>query len=285
MVGVFLFWVFVGRCSPLSLAVPAVPVAVVPGGTALLPTALRLPAPPPPFFQVRWRFLPTGRLVLLLAAQDCGEAAPWRRSCRLALEHGRGYEGRAGLGPRDAALLLRDARPEDAGTYRVSVLGLDVTASAEVNLTLAPAPTPAADTSLPTDPTTVLPPTAPAPANSTELQGLWLPASPPGALHLGSLLRPPLRDMEPPLAPVWATLDGGGAVVSNAVRLGLAGLVLCLLALIVGEYVLSTRNKDTLGTGSPPDAAATITTLSTIYVLQEMPISDASEELYASLSF
>ncbi|XP_044839319.1 uncharacterized protein LOC123346147 isoform X3 [Mauremys mutica] len=135
------------------------------------------------------------------------------------------------------------------------------------------------------DPTIVLPPTAPAPANSTEPQGLRFPASPPGALHPGSLLRPLLRDTEPPLAPVWATLDGGGAVVSNAVRLGLAGLVLCLLALITGEYVLSIRNKDTPGTDSPPDAAATITTLSTIYVLQEMPIPDASEELYASLSF
>ncbi|KAH1183156.1 uncharacterized protein LOC123346147 isoform X2 [Mauremys mutica] len=283
MVGVFLLWVFVGRCSPLSLAVPAAPVAVVPGGTALLPAALRLPAPPPPFFQVRWRFLATGRLVLLLAAQDCSGAAPWRRSCRLALEHGRGYESRAGLGPREAALLLRDAGPEDAGTYRVSLLGLDVTASAEVNLTLAPAPAPTPGPAA--DPTIVLPPTAPAPANSTEPQGLRFPASPPGALHPGSLLRPLLRDTEPPLAPVWATLDGGGAVVSNAVRLGLAGLVLCLLALITGEYVLSIRNKDTPGTDSPPDAAATITTLSTIYVLQEMPIPDASEELYASLSF
>ncbi|TFJ96764.1 staphylococcal nuclease domain-containing protein 1 [Platysternon megacephalum] len=133
-----------GRCSPLSLVVPAARVAVVPGGTALLPAALRLPAPPPPFFQVRWRFLPTGRLVLLLAAQDCGGAAPWRLSCRLDLEQGRGYEGRVGLGPHDASLLLRDARPADAGTYRVSLLGLDVQASAEVNLTLAPAPTPAA---------------------------------------------------------------------------------------------------------------------------------------------
>ncbi|XP_053903545.1 uncharacterized protein LOC128847843 [Malaclemys terrapin pileata] len=276
MVGVFLLWVFVGRCSPLSLAVPAACVAVVPGGTALLPVALRLPAPPPPFFQVRWRFLPTGRLVLLLAAQDCGGAAPWRQSCRLDLEQGRGYEGRVGLGPHDASLLLRDARPEDAGTYRVSVLGLDVQASAEVNLTLAPVPTPATDPSLPTEPTTVLPPTTPAPANSTEPQDLWFPASPPEALHPDSLLRPLLRDTE---------LDGGGTVVSNAVRLGLAGLVLCLLVLIVGEYVLSMRNKDTSGTGSPPDAAATITTLSTIYVLQEMPIPDASEELYASLSF
>ncbi|XP_039373292.1 uncharacterized protein LOC120392542 [Mauremys reevesii] len=141
------------------------------------------------------------------------------------------------------------------------------------------------DPSLPADPTIVLPPTAPAPANSTEPQGLRFPASPPGALHPGSLLRPLLRDTEPPLAPVWATLDGGGAVVSNAVRLGLAGLVLCLLVLIAGEYVLSMRNKDTSETDSPPDAATTITTLSTIYVLQEMPIPDASEELYASLSF
>ncbi|CAM4654993.1 unnamed protein product [Lepidochelys olivacea] len=252
-----------GGCSPLSLAVPAGPVAALPGGTALLPAALRLPAPPPPVFQVRWRFQPTGRLVLLLAARGCGGAAPWRLSCRLALERGRGYEGRAGLGPREASLLLRDARPEDAGIYRVSLLGLDVQAVAEVNLTLAPAPAPAADPSLPTDPTTVLPPTSPAPASSTELQG----------------------DTAPPLAPVWATLDGGRAVMPNAVRLCLAGLVLCLLVLIVGEYVLSMRNKDTSGTGSPTDAAATVTTLSTIYVLQEMPIPDGSEELYASLSF
>ncbi|CAM4561675.1 unnamed protein product [Lepidochelys kempii] len=284
MVGVFLLWVFVGGCSPLSLAVPAGPVAALPGGPALLPAALRLPAPPPPVFQVRWRFQPTGRLVLLLAARGCGGAAPWRLSCRLALERGRGYEGRAGLGPREASLLLRDARPEDAGIYRVSLLGLDVLAVAEVNLTLAPAPAaepgrgslppanplthPAlaclpTDPSLPTDPTTVLPPTSPAPASSTELQG----------------------DTAPPLAPVWATLDGGRAVMPNAVRLCLAGLVLCLLVLIVGEYVLSMRNKDTSGTGSPTDAAATVTTLSTIYVLQEMPIPDGSEELYASLSF
>ncbi|CAM5099068.1 unnamed protein product [Natator depressus] len=265
MVGVFLLWVFVGGCSPLWLAVPAGPVAALPGGTALLPAALRLPAPPPPSFQVRWRFQPTGRLVLLLAAQGCGGAAPWRQSCRLALERGRGYEGRAGLGPREASLLLRDARPEDAGPYRVSLLGLDVQAAAEVNLTLAPAPDPSipTDPSLPTDPTTILPPTSPAPASSTELQG----------------------GTAPPLAPVWATLDGGGAVVPNAVRLCLAGLVLCLLVLIVGEYVLSMRNKDTSGTGSPPDAAATVKTLSTIYVLQEMPIPDGSEELYASLSF
>ncbi|XP_073166358.1 uncharacterized protein [Lepidochelys kempii] len=210
-----------GGCSPLSLAVPAGPVAALPGGPALLPAALRLPAPPPPVFQVRWRFQPTGRLVLLLAARGCGGAAPWRLSCRLALERGRGYEGRAGLGPREASLLLRDARPEDAGIYRVSLLGLDVLAVAEVNLTLAPAP--AADPSLPTDPTTVLPPTSPAPASSTELQG----------------------DTAPPLAPVWATLDGGRAVMPNAVRLCLAGLVLCLLVLIVGEESLQALTQGT----------------------------------------
>ncbi|XP_075774210.1 uncharacterized protein LOC142825918 isoform X2 [Pelodiscus sinensis] len=235
MVPVLLLWVFVGGCSALWLSVPEGGVTVAPGDTALLPAVLRLPAPPPPSFQVRWRFLPTGRLVLLLVAHGCGGAAPWRRACRLGLERGRGYEGRAGLGPRDAALQLRDAGPEDAGSYRVSLLGLGLHASAELNLTLAPAHTPG-----------------------------------------GS---------EPPLGSVRAPPDGGGVLMSNTVQLGLAGLVLCLLALIVGEHVLSMRKQDTLVTESLSEADETTTALMMLRALRETPRPESSEELYSSLSY
>ncbi|XP_075774209.1 uncharacterized protein LOC142825918 isoform X1 [Pelodiscus sinensis] len=255
MVPVLLLWVFVGGCSALWLSVPEGGVTVAPGDTALLPAVLRLPAPPPPSFQVRWRFLPTGRLVLLLVAHGCGGAAPWRRACRLGLERGRGYEGRAGLGPRDAALQLRDAGPEDAGSYRVSLLGLGLHASAELNLTLAPAHTPGL--------ATVPPPISAAPTDSPQ---------PPG----GS---------EPPLGSVRAPPDGGGVLMSNTVQLGLAGLVLCLLALIVGEHVLSMRKQDTLVTESLSEADETTTALMMLRALRETPRPESSEELYSSLSY
>ncbi|XP_074872898.1 uncharacterized protein LOC142024647 isoform X2 [Carettochelys insculpta] len=201
---ILLIWGFVGSCWAQRLEVPGAGVAVRPGDTTLLPATLHLPAPPPASFQLRWRFLPTGRLVLLVVAQGCGPA-PWRLSCRLGLEPGRGYEGRAGLGPRDASLELRGACPEDAGPYRVSLLGLELHAAAELNLSLATDPA--------TDPATVLPPITPAPPDAVE----------------------PQDNLEPPLAPAQARLEGGKAVGSNAVRLGLAGLVLCLLAVIVGK--------------------------------------------------
>ncbi|CAM4563725.1 unnamed protein product [Lepidochelys kempii] len=262
MVGVFLLWVFVGGCSPLSLAVPAGPVAALPGGPALLPRRPAAPGPAAPCLPGALAFPahgPPGAAAGGPGLRRGGPLAPvlppgpWER--------GRGYEGRAGLGPREASLLLR-GRPA-RGRRHLPRQPAGPGRAGRGRGQPDPAPAPAADPSLPTDPTTVLPPTSPAPASSTELQG----------------------DTAPPLAPVWATLDGGRAVMPNAVRLCLAGLVLCLLVLIVGEYVLSMRNKDTSGTGSPTDAAATVTTLSTIYVLQEMPIPDGSEELYASLSF
>ncbi|XP_059570055.1 uncharacterized protein LOC106737511 [Alligator mississippiensis] len=232
-------WGAEGPCCPLSVTVPAGTLQVPLGGTALLPAFLNVSETLPKFFQVRWRFLPTGRLVLLLVAHHCHGAGPWQEACTHGVELGQGYEARAGLMVGNLSLLLRGVRAPDAGNYCVTVLGHDTDSSATVSLRVeealpetSPHPHPLPETTTAPMPEQEIPagstkPEQGTPVNSTVEEELVLEVRP--VFKVGKV-----ED------------DGRGPVLANAVHLALSGMVLCFLGLIVGEHVLSARKKEAL---------------------------------------
>ncbi|XP_015272824.1 PREDICTED: uncharacterized protein LOC107115597 [Gekko japonicus] len=185
----------------------------------------------PNYFQLRWHFV-TGRwLVLKLKANNCTVETGtrhWRDSCGISIEATERYRQRATLSAEDASLVLQDVRTEDSGIYSVTVLALDMTSSANINLTVTKA-----------DPN--------------------IPVS------------------------FVKVADDGDYTVSNSIRLGVAGMIICLLGLIIAEHVFFTHckhKKITAGDGRETKqcSAGMESTVATgpgsTYLLMENPSSD-----------
>ncbi|KAH1183265.1 uncharacterized protein LOC123346610 [Mauremys mutica] len=179
---VFLFSAFLGASSTLLLAIPENPVHAITNQTAVLPVSLRFSTPPGEFFHLKWDFLSGHRPVLAYVLTKCSGGAPewWQRSCQRSVKVAEEYQQQANVSLQSGSLVIQRVQPADAGTYQITVRGLDVFVTAEVNLTVTEAA---------------------APTNSGRVNGARF------------------------------------SLVPNTVRLGLAGLVLCVLGLIVGEAV------------------------------------------------
>ncbi|KAG6920527.1 hypothetical protein G0U57_017340, partial [Chelydra serpentina] len=171
-----------GASSTLFIATPENPVHAITNQTAVLPVSLRFSTPPGEFFHLKWDFLSGDRPVLAYVMSKCKGSTPewWQRSCQRSVKVVKEYQQQANVSLQSGSLEIQRVQPTDAGTYRITVQGLDVHVMAEVNLTVTEAA---------------------APTNSGRVNGARF------------------------------------SLVPNAVRLGLAGLVLCLLGLIVGEAV------------------------------------------------
>ncbi|XP_034613426.1 uncharacterized protein LOC117870401 [Trachemys scripta elegans] len=177
-----LFSAFMGTSSTLFIATPENPVHAITNQTAVLPVSLRFSTPPGDFFHLKWDFLSGNRPVLAYVMSKCKGSAHewWQRSCQRSVKVAKEYQQQANVSLQSGSLVIQRVQPTDAGTYRITVRGLDVFVMAEVNLTVTEAA---------------------APTNSGRVNGARF------------------------------------SLVPNAIRLGLAGLVLCLLGLIVGEAV------------------------------------------------
>ncbi|XP_060094217.1 uncharacterized protein LOC132571442 [Heteronotia binoei] len=208
------------------------------GDTAFLPASLNFSLPMPNYFQLRWSFVTGGWLVLKLKANSCtGQTGTqhWRDFCEISIETKERYRQRAKLFAEDASLVLQDVRTEDSGIYRVTVLALDMTSSANINLTV-----------IKTDPN--------------------IPAS------------------------FVKAADDVDSMVSNCIRLGVAGMILCLLGLIITVHISSTHckhRKMTAGDGrqTTHDVAGMESTAASgpgsTFLLKENPSSD---ELHCNIN-
>ncbi|KAM9119345.1 uncharacterized protein ACDP82_015782 isoform 2-T2 [Pangshura tecta] len=190
-----LFSAFLGASSTLLLAIPENPVHAIANQTAVLPVSLRFSTPPGEFFHLKWDFLSGHRPVLAYVLTKCSGGALewWQRSCQRSVRVAEEYQQQANVSLQSGSLVIQCVQPADAGTYRITVRGLDVFVTAEVNLTV----------------------TGAAPTNSGGMNGARF------------------------------------SLVPNTVRLGLAGLVLCVLGLIVGE-LFPTRSGTTLALEGHP---------------------------------
>ncbi|XP_053146895.1 uncharacterized protein LOC128342871 isoform X2 [Hemicordylus capensis] len=226
MAGPWLFCLLVGSSTALLLTVPKSPIYISAGNTALLSASLNFSTLLPDYFQLRWHFVTGSCLVLLLKADSClAETAPrnWRDSCEISIEKTERYSFRAKLSSEDASLVLQDVRVEDSGIYSITMLALGVRLLANINLTVTN------ESSVSNHQT----------ENSSSRPVLPLPSkarSPAGEEEEHLLPRQVQVNSEVHIASVKAVNDHRvDYMVSNIIRLSLAGLVLCLLGLMIAK--------------------------------------------------
>ncbi|XP_075770321.1 uncharacterized protein LOC106732829 isoform X3 [Pelodiscus sinensis] len=136
MIGVLLLCMCIDT-SALSVISSLNPVRVSPSQTAVLPISLRFHNSAWEFYHVKWQFVTGNRPILVYMADKC-IAAPGsqERTCQHNLELAGFYQQRANISfeKENVSLVLRAVQPDDAGTYRVTVRSLDVSDTALVNL-------------------------------------------------------------------------------------------------------------------------------------------------------
>uniref|UniRef100_A0ABM5FIJ7 Uncharacterized protein isoform X1 n=1 Tax=Pogona vitticeps TaxID=103695 RepID=A0ABM5FIJ7_9SAUR len=208
-----------GSAAAFLLTAPKSSIAVPPGGTALLPASVNFSASVPEYFQVRWYFLtgPHIRLILIVKADNCqaqNGSQYWKDSCEISIWKTSGYEHRVELSSEDVSLVLWDTRAEDSGTYSVTFLALGVKSSANISLTVSN------ETSYNYDVT-------------PDMQ--FLDDDKRKTLQTNNVTRIIVGEDAPmSLVKVANETDYG---MSSIIRLTLGGLILCLLALILGEHI------------------------------------------------
>nr|XP_032643793.1 uncharacterized protein LOC116829198 isoform X2 [Chelonoidis abingdonii] len=133
-----LFFAFMGASSTLLLAILENPVHAIANQTAVLPISLRFSIPLGEFFHLKWDFLSGHRPILAYVLTKCSGSAPeWgRRSCQRSVKVAEEYQQQANVSLQSGSLVIQRVQPADAGTYRITVRGLDVFVTAEVNLTV-----------------------------------------------------------------------------------------------------------------------------------------------------
>ncbi|XP_050776871.1 uncharacterized protein LOC127033109 [Gopherus flavomarginatus] len=134
-----------GASSTLLLAILENPVHAIANQTAILPVSLQFSTPLGEFFHLKWDFLSGHRPVLAYVLTKCSGSAPeWgRRSCQRSVKVAEEYQQQANVSLQSGSLVIQRVQPADAGTYQITVRGLDVFVMAEVNLTVTGAAAPA----------------------------------------------------------------------------------------------------------------------------------------------
>ncbi|CAM5105203.1 unnamed protein product [Natator depressus] len=137
MTRILLLWALVGTTAALSVFALQNPVCVSPGQAAVLPISLQFANSAWEFYHVKWDFMTGNRPLLVYMVDSCASSLESQeRTCQHSLERADFYHQRATLCFHNASLVLLGVQPEDAGTYRVTVRSLDVSADATVNLTV-----------------------------------------------------------------------------------------------------------------------------------------------------
>ncbi|XP_061475206.1 uncharacterized protein LOC133380952 isoform X2 [Rhineura floridana] len=208
----------------------------------------------PNYFQVRWRFVTGARLVLILKADNCiaeNGTQQWKDSCVISIDETEVYSHRAKLSSEDASLVLRNVTAEDSGIYCITLLALDLMLSANINLTVTKGRS----------------------ASAYQAES--------------STGRPVLASSASMGISFIKSANDRDYTVSNIIQLSLAGLILCLLGLIIAEHISDTCWNDrhaTTGDGNEAKLyrAGMKSTfppmLGNISLLLEMPSSDDVEK-------
>ncbi|XP_032997825.1 uncharacterized protein LOC117042388 [Lacerta agilis] len=257
MAKLWLLGMLIGPAAALLLTVPESLISISEGNTALLSASLTFPTSVPGYFQVRWRFVTGRQAVLILMADNClagNGTRPWRDFCKISVRKADKYRHRVELSSEDASLLLKDARAEDSGIYCITLLALDVMLSANISLTVTKAET-----------------------NNTKYKGVRFLEEERNGMRISKstgatgmnastdqaesssnrpVLASPPRNVGGSVSFTKAANDSD-STVSNIIHLSLAGLILCLLGLIIAEHVSFTccserhsaiRDRDAGGT-------------------------------------
>ncbi|KAJ7317286.1 hypothetical protein JRQ81_003448 [Phrynocephalus forsythii] len=221
----WLFLMLLGSAAAFLLTTPKSSISVPLGDTALLPASLNFSASMPEYFQLRWYFLtgPHIRLVLIVKADDCQEQQGtryWKDSCEISIWKTGEYAHRVELSSEDASLVLWDMRAEDSGIYSITLLALGVKLSANISLTAS---------------------------NETSYNGY---DATPDMQFLDDDQRKAIQtkngtrvteDVDVPMSAVREAEERDYRM-SNIIQLSLAGVILCLLALIVAENGYTDEN-------------------------------------------
>ncbi|XP_025031237.1 uncharacterized protein LOC112542475 isoform X1 [Python bivittatus] len=211
----WLVLMLVGPAAALMLSTPLAPISVFRGKTALLSASFNFSSSVPNYFQIRWRFITGPWLVLIVKADNCGGdhgTYHWWDACEITVEKAERYRHRAEWSSEDASLILQDVRVEDSGVYSIKLLALGVRLSANINLT-------------------VINETSSVQSNAAAFGDRRRGTSPNETANTAA-------DVAAPVSLVKAAL-GRDYTVPNIIQLSLAGLILCLLGLIIAENVAS----------------------------------------------
>ncbi|XP_014435137.2 uncharacterized protein LOC106732829 isoform X2 [Pelodiscus sinensis] len=132
-----LLWVLTDTTAALSVFTLQNPVWVYPGQVAVLPISLQFANSAWEFYHVKWEFVTGNRPILVYMVDSCTRLRESQeRTCQHSMDLAELYHQRATLSFHNASLVLQGVQPKDAGVYRVTVRGLDVSAVATVNLTV-----------------------------------------------------------------------------------------------------------------------------------------------------
>ncbi|XP_072844521.2 uncharacterized protein LOC140703999 [Pogona vitticeps] len=134
MIGKVLLWALIGSCTSVTVITPQTRVWVYSGKTAVLPVLIQFQNPKWEYFHVRWEFL-TQNCPVLFYVVNCSTPPPGsqKRTCDHQMEMEGRFSGRVNIS-RDVSLELRDANPEDAGIYEVTIYALDESGRGQVEL-------------------------------------------------------------------------------------------------------------------------------------------------------
>ncbi|XP_063152456.1 uncharacterized protein LOC134492197 [Candoia aspera] len=209
----WLILMLVGPAAGLGLSTPLSSIYVSRGKTALLSASLNLSSLAPNYFQIRWHFITGPWLMLIVKADNCkggNGSHHWWDACEFTVEKAERYRHRAEWSSEDASLILQDVRVEDSGVYGIKFLALGVRLSAHINLT-------------------VINETSSTQSNAAAFDDQRKGTSSSKSTNVAA-------DGAAPASLVKAA-PGRDSTVPNIVQLSIAGLILCILGLIIAENV------------------------------------------------